>query len=96
MILHRYHDIDYFLALPINDGVALANKAIEKETEERIFAQWAAQLPVMALTGEAVSFADYRDRMTGANIDKRPTDVIIAEIDEIEKMFEDKENKTGG
>lgn len=48
----------------------------------------------MALTGEAVSFADYRDRMTGANIDKRPTDVLLAEIDEIEKMF-DKQKEEG-
>ena len=57
---------------------------MEKDQEERIFQQWVAQLPVMAYTGQSVSFADYKDRVTGANIDRRPTAELVKELDEVE------------
>lgn len=57
---------------------------MEKGQEERIFQQWVAQLPVMAYTGQSVSFADYKDRVTGANIDRRPTAELVKELDEVE------------
>ena len=34
-----------------------------------------------------MSFEDFRDRMTGANIDKRPAEEILAEAEEIEKRL---------
>ena len=57
---------------------------MEKDQEERIFQQWVAQLPVMAYTGKYVSFADYKDRVTGANIDRRSTAELMKELDEVE------------
>lgn len=60
---------------------------MEKTQEERIFQQWCAQLPIMAYTGQPVSFADYKDRVTGANIDRRTTAEIMHELDEVEKQF---------
>lgn len=68
--------------------MALIAKALEKEREERIFQQWVAQLPIMAYTGKPVSFADYKDRVTGANIDRRPTAMIEAELDAVEKELQ--------
>lgn len=65
-----------------DDGLMLIGKALEKERDERIFQQWTAQLPIMAYTGKNISFAEYRDRVTGANIDRRSVDEIQKEIDE--------------
>ena len=63
-------------------GLSLFVKAIEEERDARIFQQWTAQLPIMAYTGKNISFAEYRDRVTGANIDRRSVDEIQKEIDE--------------
>ncbi len=84
-MLHRYHNIDYVLQTDIDLGLALISKALEKDRDERLFQQWTAQLPVMALTGEVEGFADYKDRVTGANIDRRSVAEINRELDEVEK-----------
>ena len=63
-------------------GLALYLKALEQERDARIFQQWTAQLPIMAYTGKTISFAEYRDRVTGANIDRRSVAEIQREIDE--------------
>ena len=69
------------MALPLPDFLALYVKAQEKERDDRLFAQWVVQLPLMATEEQYTSFEVYRDRMTGANIDTRPAEVIIAEIE---------------
>lgn len=84
-MLHRYHNIEYVLQTDIDLGLALIDKAIEMDRDERLFQQWTAQLPVMALTGEVEGFADYKNRVTGANIDRRPLAAINRELDEVEK-----------
>lgn len=65
-------------------GLPLIERAIMKDRDDRIFIQWVAQLPVMAYTGESVSFADYKDRVTGANIDRRSTAEIMRDLDAVE------------
>ena len=62
-------------------------KALEKDREERIHQQWVAQLPIMAYSGEFVSFAEYKARVTGANIDRRSTAEILAELDDVERIL---------
>ena len=84
MLLHRYHNIEYVLQLDALAGLELIAKAMEKEREDRIFQQWVVQLPVMAYSGQSVSFADYKDRVTGANIDRRPTAELMRELDAVE------------
>ena len=76
------------MALDIEAGIRLILQAQEKERDERIFRQWVAQLPIMAVADNVVSFDDYRDRVTGANIDFRPAADILEELDEVEKQFE--------
>ena len=68
---------------------------MEKDREDRIFQQWVAQLPVMAYSGQHISFADYKDRVTGANIDRRPTAEIELELDAIEKQFQEGGEQNG-
>lgn len=84
-MLHRYHNIEFILQLDADTGVPLILKAQEQEREDRIFQQWTAQLPIMAYTGVDVSFADYKNRVTGANIDRRSTAEILAELDDVER-----------
>ena len=61
---------------------------MKEERDERLFRQWTAQLPIMAITGEIIDFEAYRDRVTGANIGRRPAEEILEELDEVEKKFE--------
>ena len=70
------------MQMDAEDGLLLIQKALEQERDERIFRQWTAQLPIMAYTGKNISFAEYRDRVTGANIDRRSVAEIQREIDE--------------
>lgn len=81
-MLHRYTDISFILQMDADLGLSLYLKALEQERDARIFQQWTAQLPIMAYTGKPVSFAEYRDRVTGANIDRRSVAEIQKEIDE--------------
>ena len=87
-MLHRYHNIEFILQLDADTALALIRKAREKDREDRIFQQWVAQLPMMAFTGVSVSFADYRDRVTGANIDRRPTAELLADLDAVERELQ--------
>jgi hypothetical protein len=43
----------------------------------------------MAVSGEVESFTDYKERVTGANIDRRSTTEILAELDEVERAFQE-------
>lgn len=88
-MLHRYHNIEYILQQDLETGLELIDKAKEKERDDRIFQQWSAQLPVMAITGQAISFADYKDRITGANIDLRPVAEIMREMDDVERELQE-------
>lgn len=67
--------------------MALILKAMEKNREERIFQQWVAQLPWMS-GDNFVSFADYKDKVTGANIDRRSVAEIEADIAEVEAQLQ--------
>ena len=95
MLLHRYHNIEYILQLDTETGLALITKAVEKEQEDRIFQQWVAQLPIMAYSGVNISFADYKDRVTGANIDRRPAAEILKELDDLERELQEGGGKNG-
>ena len=89
-MLHRYHNIDYVLQADLDLGLALIGKAMEKDRDERLFQQWTAQLPIMAITGQIEGFADYKNRVTGANIDRRPTAEINRDMDAVERELQER------
>ena len=60
---------------------------MEKSRDERLFQQWVTQLPWMDQE-HFVSFADYKDRVTGANIDRRSVAEIMADLDEVERELQ--------
>lgn len=62
-------------------------KALEKDRDERIFQQWVVHLPWMDQE-HFVSFKDYKDRITGANIDRRSVAEIEAELAEVEAQMQ--------
>lgn len=62
-------------------------QAIEKTREERYFQQWVAQLPWMDQE-HFVSFKDYKDKITGANIDRRSVAEIEADLAEVEAQLQ--------
>lgn len=84
MLLHRYHNIEFILQLDADTGVALIRKAQEQNRDDRIFLQWAVQLPTMTYTGQPISLDDYKARVTGANIDRRSAAEILADANAAE------------
>lgn len=70
--------------LPFGDGLQLLQRAMEKEQDVRIFLQWAVQLPFMD-PQHPVPYRDYKDRVTGKNLDLRPAREIIDELVEVER-----------
>ena len=68
-------------------GLGLIIKALEQERDDRIFLQWAVQLPYMG-KDNFISLADYKDKLTGANIDRRSVAEIMAELDEVERQLQ--------
>lgn len=68
-------------------GLELIEKARDKTRDERIFQQWVVHLPLMDQE-HFVSFADYKDRVTGANIDRRSVAELMAELNEVEKELQ--------
>ena len=83
------------MSLDLPDGIALIRKAQEKERDERIFLQWAIQLPVMAVGDKQISFDDYKAHVTGSDIDRRPVSEIMEELEDVEKQFRREEEKNG-
>ena len=43
----------------------------------------------MAISGEVESFAAYKDRVTGANIDRRPTAELNRDLDAVERELQE-------
>jgi len=60
---------------------------MEKERDERFFRQWVAQLPWMD-EKTFVSFADYKDKLTGANIDRRSVAEIERDLADVERQLQ--------
>lgn len=69
--------------MEVMDFLIFLQKAIEKEEEEHIRAQWVTMLPYMSIKRlKYMSFSDYKDQVTGKNIDTRPAEEIIRDIEE--------------
>ena len=86
LLLRRYSNIDYILNMDFVDFCEFVEYAQDKEKEEGYKAEWNALYPFMIIkVMKYVSFKEYVDICTGANIDTRPAGEIIAEIEELHK-----------
>lgn len=87
MLLHRYgNGIEYILRKPFTDGAEFLIQAIKAQRDERLYLWWCAVVPNMTASN-FMSFDEFRDRLTGANLDTRPAEEILAEVAEIEKRL---------
>ena len=93
LLLKRYHSLDFMRVLSVEQFLELLMKAIEGEIKDRHRQEWLAVIPVMSLSGNFMNFDEYYDLATGKNIDMRPADVIMAEIDR--KHAQAGENQNG-
>ena len=81
MLLKRYGSLEFLKDITLDNALKLFLKAIEKDYDDRLFEQWVIQLPIMSLQMvDYISFEDYKDKVTGKNIDLRSNEEIIAEI----------------
>lgn len=70
------------MSMDIEDFCEFVKIGKEKEQEERLHAQWVSMLPAMSRKElKYISFEDYIDQCLGKNIDLRPADEIIKELE---------------
>ena len=89
LVLRRYHTLDCMKVLSVEQFCKLILVALEEESKERFRREWLALLPMMVVAQHYMTFEQYYETVTGANVDMRPVEEIIAEIDrkhaEVEK-----------
>lgn len=61
--------------------------AIEKEKKDEMKGMYHALLPYYALRGKFMTFEEFYDNVTGANLDLRPAEEILNESKEIEERL---------
>lgn len=88
IIFSRYNGIiTELMNKPINEGFYYFRQLLDEVLTERLYAQWLAYLPMLIQANKFMSFSQFKDEMTGANIDMRPAEEILAEVEEIRKRL---------
>ena len=70
-----------------NDFVEFVVLALTKEKKDEVMGIYLSLLPLLTMRGKYVSFDEFYDTFTGANLDLRPVDEILKESEEIEKRL---------
>lgn len=80
----RYSDLRTILELDLPDFCIFLDKARESFNEERIWQRWLS-LQEMMYSGRIkwTGYNEFKDLITGANIDNRSNEEIIAELEEL-------------
>lgn len=87
LLLRRYHNMDYILSMEIDEFIMFVNKANQLETDETLFKMWLQKFTLMS-KDTYISFGEFYNLATGKNVDKRPTEELLVEIEDIESLFE--------
>lgn len=83
-MLTRYGSTAPLDGLPATVGVGLLFKAHEEQVRDRIRDEWVSLLPWMQSGHlKLIQFDEYFDQRTGRNIDRRPAEEIIAELERL-------------
>lgn len=68
--------------MSVSEFCEFCELAYQKDQEDSFRAEWVQLLPWMSMkTFKYLSFEEYVNKRTGKNIDMRPTEAIIAEIE---------------
>lgn len=70
-----------------NEFVEFIVLALTKERKDEIRGVYLSLLPIFAFRGKFISFEEFYDNMTGANLDFRPAEEILKESEEIERRL---------
>lgn len=94
LILRRYGSLECMKVLSFEQFLKLLLLALEEERKQSFREEWLALIPTMVITGHYMKFEEYYDTVTLKNVDMRPTEVIMAEIDEAHEKVKEKKNGT--
>lgn len=89
LILRRYHTLEALDVLPIEKALRLILTTIEDEVKERYRQEWLHLLPVMVMFQHYMTFDDYYNTCTGKNIDRRPVEEIMQDIQKAHASVKD-------
>lgn len=84
LLLRRYHNYQVLMEMELSEFVFFLRYAIEKEQDEKLYFRWCLELPYMT---EPCTYSNYKDMLTGRNIDRRPEAEIIADIMQAHKRM---------
>lgn len=88
--MRKYSNIDRIMELDFPDAVNFIVLAKSKELEERLFIQWVVQLPWMSTEDDTyISFDDYKNKVTGADVCTKSRAEIMAECFDIERKWKE-------
>lgn len=79
-LLRRYGQLEVFYKMPLIDFFAFLKVARNREQDERVYMRWCAMLPSF-VDNKFLDYNYFKELVTGSNIDRRPVEDIIAEID---------------
>ena len=82
LLLRRYHSFNILNEMSIVEFAEFVIYAKLREKEERIYMQWCAMLPTL---NKYMSFEQFRAMITGENVDMRPAEEIMDEIEELHR-----------
>lgn len=73
-------------AIDIINLAEILKVAVEKTRRDTVYAEWVALQPFMVIKWiKFMQFSEYYDHRTGVDIDMRPAEDILAEVEEIKK-----------
>ena len=83
LLLKRYGRFD-FPEMSFDEYIEFIVLAINKDKEDKIRGEYLALIPVLAQSGQYMTFEKFYEKMTGADIDWRSTSEILKEAEEIQ------------
>ena len=63
LLLSRYHNISEFNEFDFEVAILFINETIKKRNEELIYQRWLAELPARMMTGNQISFLEFKDKI---------------------------------
>lgn len=88
IIYRKYANAECIMNLPILQFIRFIELAIKKEQEDILRPEWCALLPFMSMKYlKYMSFDEYVNKRTGRDVDTRPANEIIKEIEEAHKRM---------
>ena len=89
LLLRKYHSLSFIKDMKLDEFIDFLKLAIENEKKAIVERQYLALLPLLVQSGKYMTFDKFYEQMTGANIDWRPAEEIIKEIDEKHRGLND-------